>query len=249
MRRSEFGSPSPHGWGEGRGEGRVSSQSTPKTVRPECPRSGCIEGPCAAVSAVKPLRFHQARLRALTSAQWKPIFHPCRSGFAVLGADNGGTVKSQVKSTPHPGPLPQGERGRKGEARAFDVALAFDVLWTFLPVVCAEHHSPRRQGLAASCREARQDAEASIVRPGTACRWTPPRARSAGHPEIAAGDCRAQTPGRRFLVTSFRCRKEVTRPWAEPRVPQPLGLPALGAARQSFKPKSKPKHPERQRPL
>ncbi|HWY24953.1 MAG TPA: hypothetical protein VNX47_08530, partial [Nevskia sp.] len=32
------------------------------------------------------------------------------------------------------------------------------------------------------CRRARQDAEASSVRPGMACRWTPTQARSAGHP-------------------------------------------------------------------
>src|SRR5579859_7905465 len=33
--------------------------------------------------------------------------------------------------------------------------------------------------------EARQDAEASSVRPGMACRWTPTQARSAGHPSSA----------------------------------------------------------------
>src|SRR5579859_5761725 len=39
--------------------------------------------------------------------------------------------------------------------------------------------------LAPVWREARQDAEASSVRPGMACRWTPTQARSAGHPLIA----------------------------------------------------------------
>src|SRR5579859_2491974 len=36
--------------------------------------------------------------------------------------------------------------------------------------------------LAPVWREARQDAEASSVRPGMACRWTPTQARSAGYP-------------------------------------------------------------------
>src|SRR5579859_3885776 len=36
--------------------------------------------------------------------------------------------------------------------------------------------------LAPVWREARQDAEASSVRPGMACRWTPTQARSAGDP-------------------------------------------------------------------
>ncbi len=47
-------------------------------------------------------------------------------------------------------------------------------------------------------RGARQDAEASIVRPGMACRWTPLRLRSAGDRIIACDDS-AQTQGRRFF--------------------------------------------------
>ena len=61
--------------------------------------------------------------------------------------------------------------------------------WQFVfdvpPRNCAEHRSLRRTSARAFWREARQDAEASAVRPWMACRQTLTQARSAGNPSIA----------------------------------------------------------------
>ena len=55
----------------------------------------------------------------------------------------------------------------------------------FSPVGGAEHRKAGAIGARAFWRRARQDAEASDIRPGMACRRTPLRLRSGGYPLIA----------------------------------------------------------------
>ena len=144
---------------------------------------------------------------AESKAHQKHLVIPAQAGIQ-------GIKLRPPQPAPHPSPLPtSGERGLKAGSRdafdsAFDVAVA--VPWTFPPSGCAEHRSSRRHRLAPVWREARQDAEAFLDRPGMACLKTPPRARSAGYRPIAEGDWSAQTPGGVSLVTFF-APKKVTR--------------------------------------
>ena len=76
-------------------------------------------------------------------------------------------------------------REQRSESRLSRLLAFASPLLTFLPVVCAEHRKAGATWARAFWRGARQDADASSVRPGMACRWTPLRLRSAGHPFIA----------------------------------------------------------------
>ena len=114
--------------------------------------------------------------------------------------------------TPPPSPLPQGEGGLKAGSGdvfdfAFDVAVAvsFDVP----PSGCAEHRSLRRTGPRVDAGRGRMP-KISPTGHGWPVGETR-RGREAQGTESSPSDDSAQTPGRRFLVTSCRCRQEVTR--------------------------------------
>ncbi len=166
---------------------------------------GMLPGPASARGLFPP---HPAMLGAArrggestAKADSLHLRHPRAGGNPIL------TTFSA--NTPPPNPLPQGEGGLKKKAGP-----------GLLTLLCAVDVPPR---LAAPSITARGVGAGACFAPGEA--WMPKlsktgqgwpvfetrRGREAQGTVQSLFDWTAQTSGRRFLVTSFRCRKEVTR--------------------------------------
>ena len=114
-------------------------------------------------------REHTRRLNAVTSLRCSAQL---RGTTAQVGSASRVRLLVVQEHEPH-------NRSSRNRLRFRRWQFAFDFP---PPVGGAEHRKAGATGARACWRGARQDAEASSVRPGMACRWTPLRLRSAGYP-------------------------------------------------------------------